>query len=282
MEWIFYFRLDLLMMFQVRNRSVDEMWGYLDCCEICGVDDSAVTITVVRNVPTRCEAGLRRRLRFFEFPVFHDGSIDAEHLNTRAWTLQERGLSRRVISFSSKGLLWECNELRATSQRPWENIDRSIRDAAFTRGLFKSNTSWDAVVEDCSVRSLTKQTDKLIALSGIARAAQEFYQDATYVAGIWSSLIPEVLLWLTAPQQSNAERVYEAATESAYIAPSRSWASVKSTVDYRLVRGAVNPEAAPGLYAGATIVQQLKVEEMVRTSKHVPELGLDGSLIGAH
>ena len=139
-----------------------------------------------------------QRLRFFEFLFFDDGSIEAEHLNSRAWTLQERELSRRVISFSSQALLWECSELRTTSQRPWENIDRYITllsaETAFTKGLFKSNTSWDDIVEDYSARSLTKQTDKLIALSGIAQAAQEFYQGATYVGGLWSSLIPEVLL----------------------------------------------------------------------------------------
>ncbi|KAK3355190.1 hypothetical protein B0H65DRAFT_451109 [Neurospora tetraspora] len=89
----------------------------------------------------------RRRLRVFETLFFDDGSIEVGHLNSRAWTLQERELSRRVISFSSQGLLWECNELRATSQRPWENIKRSTTRSIYrvplgdTKGLLKSKAS---------------------------------------------------------------------------------------------------------------------------------------------
>ncbi|KAH7629615.1 hypothetical protein B0T09DRAFT_401437 [Sordaria sp. MPI-SDFR-AT-0083] len=208
-----------------------------------------------------------QRLRFFEFPFFDDGSIEAEHLNSRAWTLQERELSRRVISFSSQGLFWECGELRTPSQRPWENIDRYITllsaETAFTKGLFKSNTSWDDIVEDYCARSLTKQTDKLIALSGIAQATQEFYQGATYVGGLWSSLIPKVLLWKTVPQRSDAKPASETATESAYIAPSWSWASVRSPVDFSLVRASVKLAVDLTFSSGGTIAQHLKVEKMV-------------------
>lgn len=72
----------------------------------------------------------RQRARIFEAPVEIDeihNSVDDGPLNDRAWTLQERELSRRVISFSKRGLLWECAELRATSQRPWAHVEKMGR-----------------------------------------------------------------------------------------------------------------------------------------------------------
>ncbi|KAL0465247.1 HET domain-containing protein [Neurospora intermedia] len=222
----------------------------------------------------------RQRLRVFEVPCFDDGSIEVGHLNSRAWTLQERELSRRVISFASQGLLWECNELRATSQRPWENIERSTTRSIYrvplgdTKGLYKSKATWDDIVEDYSARLLTKQTDRLIALSGIAQAAQEFYEGATYVGGIWSTLIPEGLLWKTVPQRSKATKLAnQTDTESAYIAPSWSWASVTSLVDFSLVRASVKVPVDLNLAFGRTIAQRLTVEEMVGVPKYQDPYG---------
>lgn len=53
---------------------------------------------------------------------------DIAPLRSRAWTLQERELSRRVIHFAEKQVLWECAELKATADRPWRHGDYCIRD----------------------------------------------------------------------------------------------------------------------------------------------------------
>lgn len=128
-------------------------------------------------------------------------------------------------------------------------------------------------MEDYSARSLTKQSDRLIALSGIVQAAQEFYQGATYVGGIWSTLIPEGLLWKTVPQRSKAKLAYQTDTESAYIAPSWSWASVKSPVDFSLVRTSVKLPVDLSFSSGGMIAQRLKVEEMVGIPKYQDPYG---------
>ncbi|KAK3489937.1 HET-domain-containing protein [Neurospora crassa] len=206
-----------------------------------------------------------QRVRIFETPVNineHDESINGGPLNDRAWTLQEKELSRRVISFSKQGLLWECTELRATSQRPWIHTrpESSLyADAADT--LFKSKVSWNRIVEDYSARSLTKQTDKLIALSGLARVAQEFHPGATYIAGMWSSSLPKALLWKIVPQLSEPEFPSQTTTESAYIAPTWSWASVRSPVSF----GATS---TPGFAR-----HNLKVEEIVKVLKYEDPYG---------
>lgn len=42
-------------------------------------------------------------------------------LRTRAWALQERELSRRNIHFGKDQMLWECRELKASTQLPWHH-----------------------------------------------------------------------------------------------------------------------------------------------------------------
>ncbi|KAK3312568.1 hypothetical protein B0H66DRAFT_401116 [Apodospora peruviana] len=44
--------------------------------------------------------------------------------------------------------------------------------------------SWNALVLDYTLRSLTKETDKLVAFSGMARKFSS-YDNSAYYAGIW-------------------------------------------------------------------------------------------------
>lgn len=46
-------------------------------------------------------------------------------LMDRAWTLQERALSRRILHFSRDALLWECKTLRASADVPWLQVSKS-------------------------------------------------------------------------------------------------------------------------------------------------------------
>ncbi len=43
-------------------------------------------------------------------------------LMDRAWTLQERALSNRILHFSRNELLWECKTLRASTDLPWLQV----------------------------------------------------------------------------------------------------------------------------------------------------------------
>ena len=55
-------------------------------------------------------------------------------LMERAWTLQERELSNRIVHFSRDELLWECKTLRASADLPWLEVSK-IRS-------FLSSMSW--------------------------------------------------------------------------------------------------------------------------------------------
>ena len=43
-------------------------------------------------------------------------------LMSRAWTLQERALSNRILHFSRDELLWECKTMKATADLPWLGV----------------------------------------------------------------------------------------------------------------------------------------------------------------
>ncbi|KHE79613.1 HET-domain-containing protein [Neurospora crassa] len=159
------------------------------------------------------------------------GGETTSPLRYRAWALQEKELSTRVIHFGYCQLLWECCELQATAQLPWYHVVRK-RARRRPQGRIlplsvRMSARWLKICEDYSSRSLTKETDKLIALSGIARSFQKYFPNDKYMGGMWSSHLPLALLW--EPTHSARDRY---TTE--YIAPSWSWAH--SPIDISYVR----------------------------------------------
>jgi hypothetical protein len=89
----------------------------------------------------------------------------------------------------------------------------------FEKQLGKSlSYYWDCVVRRFSGCKLAFNTDKLIALSGIAHEVHTMMK-AEYLAGLWSRDLPFNLLWYTPASKSGS-------VSRDYIAPSWSWASV--------------------------------------------------------
>ncbi|MCJ1319643.1 hypothetical protein MMC15_004979 [Xylographa vitiligo] len=123
---------------------------------------------------------------------------------------------------------------------------------------------WTLVVEDYSSTQLTYETDKLVAISALAEifaqdyndkylgplagspledsppeppretkvpAAEIEYSTLTYLAGLWSHQLLEQLLWHVRSHLSTTTL-----GQTPYIAPSWSWASVASPIDYSPIR----------------------------------------------
>jgi hypothetical protein len=86
---------------------------------------------------------------------------------------------------------------------------------------------WDAACRDYSRRKLTYQTDKLPALSGIARHFGSRCREDTYVAGVWLSQLPRTLFWSVPTRER--PKVRPPLTESG--APSWSWMSCAAPVE---------------------------------------------------
>ena len=165
---------------------------------------------------------------------FHNGpkALMRSPLSTRAWAYQERILSPRIIHFTKENLIWEC---RKHFQGLWNMLSRptcnsAIRDISEQALL---NRWYYEEVFEYSRRQLTRRTDRLPALSGLARIFSELLR-APYVAGIWMDpeKIGDALSWKpVCPFMFDfCEPWRDLAGNNC---PSWSWASMKHGSTYR-------------------------------------------------
>ncbi|CZR68030.1 uncharacterized protein PAC_17929 [Phialocephala subalpina] len=190
-------------------------------------------------------------------------SLTNEPLNTRAWTLQERVLSPRVLHYARDQLHWECrqtikseagsppylsaNQLEDESHRDgWltkisSDLMPKIQDGHETAFSGAENEdgmgyqdSWYGLVEAYTERDLSYGDDKLPALSGLARA-YGIQHEGTYVAGLWSQDLVFGLLWYNKTNQPLRR-------PARYRAPSWSWASVDGPINFFTMNGGLIPE----------------------------------------
>ncbi|PQE11005.1 heterokaryon incompatibility protein [Rutstroemia sp. NJR-2017a BVV2] len=89
--------------------------------------------------------------------------------------------------------------------------------------------AWRSIAELYSARQLTKQNDRLSAISGLASLVAEYMemQPSTYLAGIWLDDLPQGLLWYVKP-------LYLVLPQRplVYTAPTWSWASINGGIAY--------------------------------------------------
>ena len=154
--------------------------------------------------------------------VVHDGI-----LSKRAWILQERVLSGRMLHWGAHEVFWECAQLQASERRPkgvQKNLWNGHHLVPFLNGVMNSSASiptmdegaskrtinrpvfeqrpkiledvydfWYELVDDYCKRNLTQPKDKLPAMGGLAEAFQRLLRtryptlNHEYIAGIWAS-----------------------------------------------------------------------------------------------
>ncbi|PVH68935.1 HET-domain-containing protein, partial [Cadophora sp. DSE1049] len=137
-------------------------------------------------------------------------------LNRRAWVLQERLLSQRNLHFGKKQLFWECQQHTACELTPEEFVGGGLPPDR----LLDSFAIWNMVVSTYSSCGLTFETDKLIAVSALARHCQtQLGLEGDYLAGLWSKYLGNQLLWETHPYLHGKR-------QKTYRAPTWSWASM--------------------------------------------------------
>ncbi|KAK8091272.1 heterokaryon incompatibility protein-domain-containing protein [Apiospora phragmitis] len=160
----------------------------------------------------------------------HSSYNAADPWRRRAWTLQEQLLATRLISFSTNELQWRCK----TNPRCECGDLKDTVESEFPRStLFPEthpNAFWHNVVLQYSGRDLTISTDKLPAISGLARWYQlEGIQDV-YLAGLWKTSLVSDMCWHRGGGDFNGELPW--VLPPAYRAPSFSWASLDEQVGY--------------------------------------------------
>ncbi|RSL95756.1 hypothetical protein CEP52_011912 [Fusarium oligoseptatum] len=151
-------------------------------------------------------------------------NIEENPLRGRAWALQEWLVSSRVVHFTKGELIWECKkvhrcECQVVAKECSSNwtIQTKSQFIGFHRKRNHTMVNWQGVVREFTNRLITKDTDRLPALSGIAALAKPNAAD-DYLAGIWKSNLPSSLVWTRLDEGSMRRQEY--------YAPTWSWASI--------------------------------------------------------
>jgi hypothetical protein len=176
--------------------------------------------------------------------------IDHRPLRSRGWVVRELVLSPRVLHSGKHQMFWDCAELRAceslptgpppkfskysedirvigpgllpSTDQPPRSIARLAEDIDFLKAL-----KWMTLVEEYSACSLTVPSDKLVAISGLAKSLNHNCQ---YLAGIGSTYLPLQMLWRASLEARNKSHDFKFYTE--YQAPTWSWASMKVKIEF--------------------------------------------------
>lgn len=204
--------------------------------------------------------GFESEMKFGWFRMF-----EGQPITKRAWILQERLLSSRVLHFGSKQVFWECCERNACETNPdtipvyyflehdrgdhgsqeewgekkehphlWKQLIDAYEREYLSDPYEQLFADWQAVLRVYTRCQLTVPSDKLVALSGIAndmqRRLKDFKHDSTkYLAGLWEAKLREGLIWyMVVP--GHRRRPPET-----YRAPSWSWASLDGKIDFEPV-----------------------------------------------
>ncbi|KAJ8065680.1 hypothetical protein OCU04_006352 [Sclerotinia nivalis] len=176
-----------------------------------------------------------------------DTMIDAPLLK-RGWVLQERVLSPRSLHFCNNELLWECRKMAVCETYPNGQPElcrfmqskvklgelsgselygvRYLVDGDIANKTEKgiAYDRWEQWISIYSQTHLTKASDKLVAVSALAKCTRAVLNDI-YLAGLWRTEFVDQLIWHA--KWGSRPREYQA--------PSWSWASVNGEISLALI-----------------------------------------------
>lgn len=168
-----------------------------------------------------------------------------EPLNSRAWALQERLLSPRLLEYGWRTSRWSCLCSESYSGYQLIPISTGTHEDSLTtlnynlyrflnpsggRSIAKRREDllicWSRIVDQYTSRSLTLPDDRLAAIGGVAAELQE-RTGVPYLAGLWNyEELPTMLLWkVDSPLYKLQSRPLKTSR-----APSWSWAAVDGAV----------------------------------------------------
>lgn len=161
--------------------------------------------------------------------------IQPAGISTKPFSRPARAWVRKTKRGNPGHFSWTMKKYRYDQQVKFihKNSARlSMRGAFSFLWSFKGTTEqeqaefhlrWYEMVTAYSVRNLTKESDKLIAITGIAYFVQQ-NTDLKYIAGLWDRMLPFNLLWIV-----DGERRRPTSSVATW-----SWASVNGKISHRL------------------------------------------------
>lgn len=153
-------------------------------------------------------------------------------LPRRAWAYQERMLSRRIVHFLPGEVVWECNtcfDCQCQGVHCLINFKADFMHKLRSKdtspdGITRRTTAWIFILEVFTALGITKRSDHLPALSGMARLCQLEGNWGKYTAGFWHSDI-QYLTSFECVRPGETKRF-----TSHYLAPSWSWVGLEGPV----------------------------------------------------
>jgi hypothetical protein len=181
----------------------------------------------------------------FEDSMWRD-CVSFAPLNRRAWVLQERILSKRILYIHETQYFWECHQQTACQVFPVQMPPQMrstpgkishkearpiIEQAAVDHHDYKQDPYffWRRVIDKYTLCELTRAEDKLVAVSGLAQRVAAITNDI-YLAGLWARHLEVQLMWVVQDPPTAKFPVPVLPESSNYRAPSWSWASVDGHV----------------------------------------------------
>jgi hypothetical protein len=142
------------------------------------------SVRSVFKLPYRLAAGVRGTFNMMQSPDESYWHPARGPLETRAWTLQERYLARRLVTFMPCGVTWSCKTMSV------DEVGQSIPD-------FGRTDNWFRLLVEYTKRSLTFPSDRTEALLGIAGDLARRSRKDQYIQdyGVWQDGLMEQLLW---------------------------------------------------------------------------------------
>lgn len=181
-------------------------------------------------------------------------------LDGRGWVFQERLFSPRSLYFSPHGVEWECRQSTATTDKfaPSEDIYvmgqlskrlygqlTRLKRLWHPKDLAVFQRLWNDVMMQYTRTSLTYASDKLPALAGVARIAEEKFK-AGVSFGLWLRGFTSELLWIT--QDGGTGRRIPGR------APTWSWASIEGAVEKHHITGSYEISTKEMEYTAKVVV----------------------------
>ncbi|KAI1750905.1 HET-domain-containing protein [Xylaria castorea] len=154
-------------------------------------------------------------------------AINGSKWNTRAWTMQERSLSTRMVHFCQNKIFFECRGyLQSEENEPVQESD-TINSTLWPRNTFTSyeelRQHWQLFVGEYTSRNLTVSTDRLPAIQSVAEEmAAVTGQKYIQFSGMWQSDLQHELLWYVSFGKAKRPETWRA--------PSWSWGGIEGQI----------------------------------------------------
>lgn len=166
-------------------------------------------------------------------PPFSDGWATLKRVGSvykRGWCFQEAYLATRALHFAPGSLIYECKTQRRSQDTP----PPYPQLLPGTLGHVPDEVKWRLLIKGYTARQLTKGSDKLHAVAGIAQLVPQASR-SPYLAGLWSESLLGDLMWQVMAIADRSVTVMTVTADDQQ-APSWSWASINHGVlwnDYK-------------------------------------------------